>query len=180
MRNELLRMAPEYRRRWLEIYLAKQCSGTQLDSFSIAGLLPIEDSLSIVYDFTAQMFAARDSRHLIVQPWSIAMPDLPDYFRATERTHPLRLQFGERTSARLRILLPEGILPTAPGKDTVHSQFGSADWQWSCNGSTLTASKEYFFIGDEIEPKAYPAFRQFMDNIRKSDNRELILDVKEP
>jgi transglutaminase-like putative cysteine protease len=178
MRNDLIRMAPENRHRWFEMYLARQYSGTLLDSLAVAGLSPVEDSLTVTYSFTAKMFAEQNSRRLIVHPWSVAMLDLPDYFRARERTHPLRFQFGERTSARLNILLPDGVLPASPGKDTVHTQFGSAGWQWSFNGSTLTASKEYFFVGDEIEPENYPAFRQFLDNIRRLDNRELILEMK--
>jgi hypothetical protein len=178
LRNDLIRMAPEDRRSWFEIYLAKQCSGTRLDSFAVAGLPPSGDSLSFIYSFTARKFAERNSRHLILHPWSVAMLDLPDYFRARERTHPLRFQFGERTRARITILLPDNVLPAAAGRDTVHSQFGAAGWQWSYDGPVLTASKEYYFIGDEIEPMLYPAFRQFLDDIRQSDNRELILEMK--
>lgn len=178
MRNDLIRMAPDNRRKWYEMYLARQCSGIRLDSFAVAGVSPVEDSLVVVYDLTSEMFADRNSRRLIVHPWSIAMLDLPDYFRAAERTHPLRFQFGERTRARLNIRIPDGISAPAAWRDTVSSQFGAAGWQWSFDGSTLMALKEYFFTGNEIEPGRYPAFRQFLDNIRRSDNRELILEMK--
>lgn len=179
IRNDLIWMDHPHQRKWLETSLAKQSPGIQLDSFFIAGLSPLEDSLVVHYFFRTNMFAQWNSRQLILNPWSIAMLDLSNYFRSPTRTHPLRFQFGERILVNLNIALPVNIMHASVARDSVITQFGSAFWQWSCSRTTVSAEKEYSFYGNEIAPDNYPAFRQFLDNIRRLDTHELILEIKE-
>jgi hypothetical protein len=174
-RNDFLQLSHSDQQRWMEISLAKQCSGANLDSFSISGTQPVQDPFTISYSFTTPSFAHFNGKQIHLQPGRIALLGMPDYFRSTRRVHPVRFRFGEKTIVNLQIVIPKGYTLTTFYRDSVVSSFGKAFWSYSSDGMTLTTTKEYFLTGEEIAPEKYPEFQQFLDEIRKRDLMEISL-----
>jgi hypothetical protein len=174
-RNDFLQSSHRDQQRSLEIFLAKQCSGAKLDSFSISGAQPVKDPFTISYSFTTPSFAQCNGKQINMQPGRIALLSMPDYFRSATRVHPIRFRFGEKTDVNLQIVIPKGYTCASFYHDSIESSFGKAVWSSSGDGNTLRATKIYTLNGGDIAPGIYPEFQKFLDEIRKRDLMELSL-----
>ncbi len=176
-RRDLIYTSRADLRQWLETYLAQRCSGAILDSFSLAGVQPAQDPLTISYQFSTTTFAIPREQNLIFQPSTIYSLNHPDFFRSTEREHPIRFQYGFQNELYLKINLPHGFTLKSQENldDVVQSAFGSAHWQQKINDNTLHMHTRYLLKGDEVAPSQYQAFQKFLDKIRRNDLREMVL-----
>ena len=104
------------------------------------------------------------------------MSALPDYFRATARTHPVQFRYGHRRDLRIRMALPrEYRLMRPSGIDSIGSEFG-----WSRTRLGLTARQLSFegstsVGGKPVPPASYAVFRAFLDSLRMQDERHVVL-----
>ncbi len=178
LQNDLMRTSLHDQRKWLEILLAKQCSGAALDSFSISGVSPLQRPLKLSYSFKAPSFARFDENQIRIQPGTIAPLNLAEYFRSPSRTYPIRFQFGERICVTLSIKVPDGYAPTSFRRDSVVSSFGKTYWSVADQGTFVVATKEYHLQGEEIPPDLYLEFQKFLDNIQKNDAADILLQRK--
>jgi hypothetical protein len=176
LREELIDAAPYERRQWLERLLARQLSGVRLDTFSIAGMVPEDGALRIACTFEADAFGTFTDSTLLLWPGKVAMSALPDYFRAMERRHPVRLSYGHRRDIRIRVALPRAYGRLRPaGADSVGSGFGWSRARLSLLGRQLFFEGSYRVSGDPVPRASYAAFRSFLDAMRRQDEREAVL-----
>ena len=176
LRNELTSVAPSEQRRWLETYLARECSGARLDSFDITGLSPVSDPLSINYRFNSPSFATAESGLLLLRPGLVSSSALPDEFRAQERVHPIRFRFGLLTQVGMCIALPQGWEASRSSvSDSLISRFGSARQHYFFREGRLTLEISHEFRGNDIPSNEYPAFQAFLDSLRLMNLKDVIL-----
>ncbi len=176
MRDALYFASNDDLRQWLETYLAARCAGTQLDSFRVSGLDPVNDPLTINYNFKTRHFALQDTEEMSFRPGQILAFDLPDYFRSPERTLPIQLRYGVHDELKLKINLPEKWGVKMPvWSDSIVSQFGSGKWAYSAKENILEVHLNHLLNGTNIDPKQYRDFQNFLDEIKERDLREIVL-----
>lgn len=179
IREELFYASKDTRKRWLETYLAQKCSGAKLDTFSITGLFPVNDPLIISYQFQTKTFATKRTNQLSFRPGQIASFTLPDYFRSKERFHPLQFKYGSILKLKLNIQLPDSIVAKPPFlTNSLISDFGNANWEYSNSGNIFSSSFQYYIDGGNIEPNKYAEFQSFLDGIRYRDLMEVVIERK--
>ena len=102
--------------------------------------------------------------------------ELPDYFSSSTRTHPIRFNYGLHSELDLIINLPlDYRQSTADSSDSLVSSFGSAYSSWAASDKSLNAYKNYRLAGQEIDPREYEAFQDFLDGVRELDLKEIII-----
>lgn len=176
IREELVRTSRHQQRQWLEAMLARQLSGVRLDTFSIAGMVPEDGPLQITYTFGARSFGAVMDSSMLLRPGRVAMSSLPDYFRATTRTHPVQFRYGHRRDLRIRMALPREYRFVRPsGPDSLGSEFGWSRTRLGLAGRQLFFDGSYRVPATPVPPASYPAFRAFLDSLRMQDEREVVL-----
>ena len=179
MRGMLYYASSENRKNWLETFLAARCPGAILDSFTIAGLNPTQDSLTITYLFQTPIFSIPYDSEMTLRPGQILAFDLPDYFRSSTRNHPIQFRFGTKSKLNLMINIPdEWEMKTSVSSDSLTSQFGSATWDHSIHDKKLNIRIKSQLNGATIQPGQYRAFQNFIDQIKARDLREIVLQTK--
>ena len=180
MRQALVYASPDDQRHWLETYLASRCPGVKLDSFYVAGIEPVEDPLTINYNFYTATFALSQNDRMAFHPAQVLFFNLPDFFRSFEREHPIRFRCGVTEMLKMKIDLPANWhLSTPAWFDSLDSSFGSANWAYACNGDTLKVYVNRQLNGTEVYPKQYQDFQDFLDKIKARDLREIVLTRSE-
>ncbi|MFC1543093.1 DUF3857 domain-containing transglutaminase family protein [Candidatus Neomarinimicrobiota bacterium] len=174
LREELTQASGEAQRQWLETYLAGCCSGATLEGYTISGLAPVADPLTISYTFRTRTFALARTRELTFRPGAILSSTLTDYLRSPEREHPIRFRYGLRRELDLALQLPAGYTLEVPAiPDSLVSAFGSAYRSWTTDGDVHRLRRSYYLPGDDIPPSEYGAFQEFLDNLRERDLSEV-------
>jgi hypothetical protein len=175
-RKQLLYASEEMRRQWLETRLAKECSGARVDSFLVEGLEPVSDSLTALYGFHTPFFVTMRGPHMVFRPGMITASELPDFFRSSERTHPVRFQFGVERELNISITLPAGWgMQPHSVSGSLQSPFGSSRYRWWVNGDELLVWNHHRLAGLDVKPAQYGEFREFLDSMRKQNLRDLVL-----
>ncbi|MDZ7374193.1 MAG: DUF3857 domain-containing protein [candidate division KSB1 bacterium] len=175
LREELFLATPSEVRYWLETTLAKQCSGAELDSFRVTGLEEVEDPLRIAYHFRTNSFVQRRGTLRLFQPSDVVGFDLPEYFRSTQRTHPVRFRFGMRTTVTLDIRYPPWWQPMLDQKpDSVVSAFGEARWRIEPRDGGLRVELDHCLRAVDVAPDQYPSFRNFLEEVRVRNLRQIV------
>ena len=171
LRDELFYRDPPGRRRWMETYLAARCPGILLDTMNISGLDSPADTLELTYAFATPVFATSRGETLILRPGLLHASELPDHFRARERTVPVRLRFGMVTDTKI-LLRGAGPLTTEAVSDSVRSGYGSARRACTAANGVVTYESRLRLGGEDVPPASYPLFQAFLDSVRAMDLRE--------
>jgi hypothetical protein len=165
---------------WLEIYLAKRCSGAKLRSFQVNGLHPVKDPLEILYSFYTESFTANRSGHLISRPGEINRFDLPDYFRSDNRRYPIHFRFGSRYDMKLNLKLGSGLqIITQMYQDSLESPFGQAFWSLAHQENEVQVRSKHTIYGEKIIPEKYSDFQIFLDKMRTKDLQEIVFSISD-
>jgi hypothetical protein len=175
LRDELQPEDPAGRRRWTETMLASRCAGVELDSLAIVGLEPPGDTLRIGYAFRTTAFAQpRGGNELTLRPGGLVSSDLPDYFRSSTRTTPVRFRFPLRTTLDLTLHVP-GFweLQGPPLRDSLSSPYGTQTRTWSGDGPRVQMRSVLELPGRDVPPQEYRKFREFLDAMRLRDLQEM-------
>jgi hypothetical protein len=175
-RKQLLYASQERRRQWLETLLAKECSGARVDSFVVEGLEPAGDSLAALYGFHTPFFVTGGGPTMMFRPGMITASELPDFFRSSERSHPVRFQYGVERELSISVALPAGwsMQPHA-ASDSLVSRFGSSRYRWEVNDRELLVWSHHTLAGVDVKPAQFREFREFLDSMRKQDLQDLVL-----
>lgn len=180
LRRELILASPEERREWLAVFLARRCSGTEMDEYRFSGIETLDDSLCLHYHFRTDDFAGIHSDQIILRPWTAAQFELPDLFRSHQREHPVRFRFGSQEKMVWRMKLPESYTRQTPSfSDSVSSPNGRAIWSGWLEDRTFHSSRILTLTGEDVFPGTYPEFRQFLDEVRSRDRTEFVFRRKQ-
>ncbi len=175
-REQLLYASREMRRQWLETLLAKECSGARVDSFLVEGLDPVSDSLVALYGFHTPFFVTMRGSDMVFRPGMITASELPDYFRSSERSHPVRFQYGVDRELSLSVVMPAGwSMQPQTASDSLISRFGSSSYRWRANDNELLVWNHHALVGHDVKPAEYLEFQEFLDSMRKQNLRNLLL-----
>ncbi len=178
-REELFASSSEEIRNWLDRYLAERFMGVNLDSFSISGLHPVEDPLEISFTFSSSSFARQISDQMILDPSTIALFELPDYFSSRERVHPIQFKYAFNYQVNLQIDLPPRYLSeTSAHQDSVNSAFGSASWSWQFHERQLKMEIRHSLTHRDISADQYPAFYTFLQQVQEKNRKEIVFIQK--
>lgn len=176
MRDLFYYLSSAQQRDWLETYLATRCAGAKLDSFKIFDVKSVMDPFMMHYSFQASAFAIPQNSQMIIRPGQILKFELPDYFRATHRKHPIQFRFGSKTALNLTVHIPDQWEINNPNaSDSLVSQFGKAKWDYSAHEKILTARIMSFLNGSDVQPGQYREFQDFIDRIKANHFMEIVL-----
>ena len=176
LREELLFSSFDGIRRWMELFLVTRCSGAVLDTFYLEGLNPVEDPLCFKYSFHSESFASREDGVLSLQPGSVLIFDIPKFFSAKERKHPVRLLYGSKRSCVISIRVPEGWkLRTSSTQDSVVSMFGSMHTRVNNQKGDVIIELELTTHRCDVKPNLYPLLKDFLDRVERMRLRRILL-----
>jgi len=179
LRDELLYTSPVEQREWMLSYLARRCSGADLDSLQVTGVQSFTDPVRLDYTFQTTDFVRMHPGQISFQPWTASKFELPDLFRSPERTHPIRFRYGAREIFECHLNIPEGFSTTKPSfADSLMSPYGQGKWSWSNQNRWFYGKRDLTLKGKDIQPEEYKSFQQFLDNVRTCDKKDIIL-IKE-
>ena len=179
IREELFYASEDEIESWLELFLAKRCSGVKLEHYQILGLTPVVDPLEITYSFEAEDFMIiRENKH-IIRPGESVMFELPAYFRSKEREFPIQFQYGFLEDFDLYMRLSPNLkLNTEPFQKEVNSPFGFGYWALKLQNNMIHFRIKYQISSERISPANYTDFQKFLDDVSKFDLKELVLTQK--
>ncbi len=175
-RHQLRSASRDEQREWIDDYLTDRTPVPNVESLTVTGTSPDDDTLSLAYTFRSTAFASRDLRAMIMRPGDILRSGLSSIFRTPNRTHPIRFRFPSTSALQLTIDLPHGWTPAATGGvDSVRSEFGTWFSQWNARDGQMRIATGYTIAGDEVPPARYTAFQHFLDSTQTIGRRELLL-----
>jgi hypothetical protein len=181
LREQFTYMSSSARRQWVESHVAARCSGARVDSFEIFGEEPVPDSMRIFYSFRSRTVARQRAAGMVFRPGEIIAPDLPEYFTAARRRHPIRFRYGSRTELEVTLRVPEGWdVVQPPEGDSVRSPLGWAEWRWNAGRGSITVASSITLFGEEIPAHRYEELQSFLDAVREKGFRELLLGKSSP
>jgi transglutaminase-like putative cysteine protease len=174
-REDLMNASHTRQKRWLETDLAQLVSGAVLDTFSVSGLEPIANPLTIDFRFHTSTFAKVRNDQIVMEPGEYSGIGLPSLFASRDRTHPVRFSYGFQKDVSLEIHFPEEWqVSTEAMLDSVSSDFGKVEWNWYAGDQIFHANVSYLLDGGTIYPSRYSAFQEYLDKVRQRDLREII------
>lgn len=180
IRNLLHYLPRDLQRNWLETDLASRCPGLHLDSMAIAGSRPQAGPLIFSYAFHGGAFSAVCNQRMSVRPGQILAFDLPNYFRAQRREHPIQWRGGTYSELNVVIELPAHFdLITPFWSDSLSSPFGYAAWKTSRNNGQLGIQIRYRLNGERVLPDQFPAFQKFIDQIQQRNLQDILISRNE-
>lgn len=175
LRHELRMSDRRESRTWVEAFLARRIPGMELDTFSVEGMKPIEDPLTLSYTFHAPAFAQTRDSGLVVRPGRIVGFLLDEYFRSTDRTYPVRVNFGTSTDVELTLRLPAGWGLMRTRTDSLNTPYGSGAWSMHNSPAGVTLVIRHRLRGSDVPAGKYRDFRAFLDGVRLRDEQEVLL-----
>ena len=180
MRHELRICDRRETRTWFESFLAQRIPGMELDTFSVGGLKPVEDPLTLSYAFHAPAFALPRDSELVVRPGRIAGFLLDEYFRSTDRTYPIRFRFGTTTDIELALHVPAGWELKSRHADSLNTPYGRGSWAVNHSAAGLTLVIRHELRGGEVPAGKYRDFKTFLDRMRQKNERDLVFCNSRP
>lgn len=176
VRHHLRSASRAEQRAWFDAYLMDRVPVPDVDSLTVTGTDPDDDTLALAYTFRSAAFASRNHEAMIMRPGDIISSGLSSLFRSPQRIHPLRFRFPSTSSLLLTITLPPGWHPGVTGSvDSVRSEFGTWFSRWISGEGQVQIATGFLIAGDEIPPARYPAFQRFLDSAQTIGRQELLL-----
>ena len=175
LRETLYHMSHYEIQQWLETYLAIRCPGAKLDSFQITGLTPVQDPLTLHYQFHSERFVQRHGNGIQFFPGKIIGFDLADYFRSPKRQHPIKFRYGSVEQATLSVEIPNNwMIGSVVPSDSLNGPFGSASWQFSTQNNRVEIKILHRFTGESVKPDRYLEFQKFLDDIQAKNSQPVV------
>ena len=176
-RDDLAYATEQERKRWIEARLPRECaSAAALEDLSLAGLMPVEDSLAVEVVFSTPVFAVREEDALRFRPSLIIASGLPDLFRPGARSHPVRFRFGMRRELTLDLTLPEGWhVPESLSVDSLSTPFGSWHSLVLRTPTGVRFRRVVHLESQEVDPRQYDSYQRFLDALRRSELHTVVL-----
>lgn len=166
---------PAKRREKLERNLAPHFGSIEVREVACSDLLDMAVPAELRVDFTAQQFAQRRGRELVVRSTLEPTP-LTQLARNPDRTHPLLLGAPNSQTYSLVYRLPPGYAPVElPPPTELEEAFGSFRLDCSFDGSELRIQRMLSTSTNRIEPSDYPRFREFCAAVDRADRRVIVL-----
>jgi hypothetical protein len=176
MRADLYYLSQEEIRQWLDMHIAKRCIGTTLDSFRVDALREIKDPLEISFNFQSKGFARKRSKQLILQPGTFSLFELPKWFRSQTRSYPIQFRFPFRQELKMVIQIPDSYqTAVSTFQDSLHTEFGSATWNYSTSQNILQLHVTYTLSKSHIAQESYQDFLNFLHELQLKDQWEIML-----
>jgi transglutaminase-like putative cysteine protease len=176
LRNDLRLADSTAVRQWLNTSIAHRCPGATVLNYTLPPERPVRDTLTVSYRFHAPSFAVRRDSLLAIRPWTFTPLSLADFFRAQERTQPIRFRHPSQTEIRLAVWAPLGWqFRAAASADSSVASCGLARWQEKIQPRSASLRMMVQLQGDDLMPAQYQAFRNFLDGVRLREVRELML-----
>ena len=167
-------------RRELAEALNNFCAGAVLGEYAIAGMDDLADTVVYTRAYTAPDYAAL-ADDLMVLTAPLQRIGLLELTALAERRQPLRLGQTMRREGELTLTIPEGYhVRNLPKPVTLVTDVGSYAESYKVNRDGAIVCRNRFELSvPVIEPKDYPAFREFVRRVAREQRRIIVL-MKKP
>jgi hypothetical protein len=109
-------------------------------------------------------------------PSTFAEEPLSQIVAEPERTTPLLLGVPRGDTRSVAYRLPPGFRPvTLPAAVAEEGPFGSFSMRWRIDGDSIVVDRTLALRTPRVEPKDYPAFRDFIASMRAADSQRIVL-----
>ncbi|MBN2365757.1 MAG: DUF3857 domain-containing protein, partial [Calditrichaeota bacterium] len=153
-------------KQWLERYLAERYPGASLDTFSLRGMVPVEDPLQLNFVFSAPSAVLERNKSLIFRPSDIMIFRLPHFFRSRNRIHPIKFRFPFRNEQEFRIKTPAHYnLTIIAQSDSMVSEYGVSWISVSSREDTIMYRTGFQLDETDISPEKYGEFQEFLSSV---------------
>jgi transglutaminase-like putative cysteine protease len=176
LRNDLRVADSADVRQWLGTSLAHRCPGATLLHYDLPQPCPPQDTLTVAYTFRTLSFSVHRDSLLVIRPWAFNPMDAADYFREAQRAYPIRFRYPSQSEFRLTVHAPLGWqYQVATATDSAQMSWGRSVWQYTTQPDVARLQMHVTLQGEDLLPAHYPAFRDFLDNLRMREWREITL-----
>jgi hypothetical protein len=176
IRQGLMKLNEKQCKQWIEGYLTSQCSGIDLESFSISNIDTVSDPLTFAYKFRSGLFTSHTENIAVINLASILSMELPDYFLEKDRETQVEFRHGNTYQLSLVLNLPLGWRVQKPSRnDSISSPYGNTIWNWETRDNVFNVKHEYQLSGHRISQESYADYQNFLKAINENDLMPAVL-----
>jgi hypothetical protein len=125
--------------------------------------------------FEMPQFANVSGKRLLV-PMETFHMNVPNPFRASERTHPIHWNYPGREVDEIHLVLPSGIqVENLPAEQKRAEKFGSYEISWRTEGTSVILLRRQSWDGIAHPLSLYPLMREFGATVRAGDESQVVL-----
>jgi hypothetical protein len=181
MHNFYRGLSQDQIQRHFEERVARYVTEADFQRASISGVDDSRQQVAEKFTFTGDFSLASSGDSWFFQPLFLSGMSVPEV-GPKPRQLPLDLGSPERIHGEYRIELPAGMrVESLPNKNSIKSEFGEMEVEYSLSGNILTATHTLSFTESRIPPEKYMEFRDFVNSSLRAEAQRLrIVKVSPP
>ncbi|MEM9191394.1 MAG: DUF3857 domain-containing protein [Myxococcota bacterium] len=162
--------APGTRRERLQSSLAQDFPGIEIEEPTVRDLDDREAPARLEWQGRVPELAQGQGGTLRLRPNNMGSLTR-GLARLARRRHPLDLQGRFRSQERRTIELPPSTQASVPDNSDLRSDFGTFRLEYQTQGRTVEIESQFELSQDRVTPEAYPAFRQWLEQVDEANRR---------
>ena len=174
LRTELA-AEPARRKERLERVLVSRFGSVQIGEVEASDPLDMSAPVRMSTSFVPKELGSKNGAEWQL-PSTFADEPLAQIVTEPERTTPLLLGVPRGDTRSVAYRLPPGFRPmTLPAAVLEEGPFGSFSMRWRIEGDSIVVDRTLALRTPRVEPKDYPAFRDFITSMRAADSQRIVL-----
>ena len=153
-----------------------------LNNFEISNLQLNLDkeafSMQEIFDFKAENYFERGLNSVIL-PLNVLNKSISSLFKYRNKKFSFEIDYGFIDSDEIEILLPSSFSITQlPEKINIKEKYGTYEVNILFENNKLIYKRKLIIYDGVYLKEEYESYRKFMDQISKSDNMKILIDIK--
>jgi len=177
-RKLLASLSPGQRQQILQAGLGNYFSGALLEEHKITGLSDPEQPLVLEYRLKVPHFARRRGNTLVIQDGFYPYRLSASLIAKPDRKLPLLLGDETRTDSHITLTLPPGARARLSKPVYLQAPLSTFSLSATQKGNRLILEKNLHVKAGRVQPKDYPAFRDFCQQVDRKDTEEIVIELR--
>ena len=179
-RKLLTSLSPAQRQQILQAGLGNYFSGALLLEHEIKGLSDPDQPLVLKYRLKVPRFARRRGDTLVIQDGFYPYRLAASLIAKPERKLPLLLGDETRTDSHISLTLPQGAKARLSKPVYLQAPLSTFSLAVDQKGDRLIIEKALQVKAGRVQPRDYPAFRDFCQQVDRKDTEEIVIELAKP
>ena len=176
-RKLLTSLSPGQRQQILQAGLGNYFSGAVLEEHKITGLEDPDLPLVLEYRLRVPRFARRRDNTLVIQEGFYPYRLAASLIAKPERKLPLLLGDETRTDSHISLTLPKGAKARLSKPVYLQAPLSTFSLALGQKGDRLIIEKALRVKAGRVQPKDYPSFRDFCQQVDRKDTEEIVIEL---
>jgi hypothetical protein len=148
--------------------------GAEVKLKQLTGFEGNSRELTATFDVTLPNFVATAGSRTVL-PLSVFASTATNPFAPTTRTHLIYFPYPSKEEDEIKVTLPEGLTGAMPQPANIDAGIMKYAATAKREANVVTFTRNVTYGANLVDPKHYPALRQFFSNVTTADQQPLVL-----